>query len=189
MSSIDAIPNLNNISPAQMVSNTNVRSGLESIDIRGSSYQVFSFFVSFSFIVGLSTILAAIIAIQTYDTEVTDTNLYTLSIIVIVFIALVAVAYITYLRNIGRYIYGRIRPISLTETECSKFKRSYSEKKSIITSRQDAISKINNMTEALKIGELAKEVSNTEINNPQLQRSVVNSLLKSADNLAKNKVT
>jgi len=170
---------------AQMVSNSEVRRGLESIDIRGSSYQVMSFFISFGFLVGLATLLGSLIIIHAYDTAISRGSLYTLTVLIFLSLLFIGIAYTSYMRNIGRYIYGRIRPVSLTETECAKFKKQYQFKQDQIRAKSEIIQSIKNFSEAKKLTDLADNISRSQTVNPDLQSTVVSSLLKSAKSLTK----
>jgi glucan phosphoethanolaminetransferase (alkaline phosphatase superfamily) len=144
-----------------------------------------SFFISFGFLVGLATLLGTLIIIHAYDTAISRGSLYTLTVLMFLSLLFVGIAYTSYLRNIGRYIYGRIRPVSLTETECNKFKKHYQSKQNQLQAKSLVIESINNFREGKKMKDLADKFEKLETGNPELKKAVVSSLLKSAESLSK----
>ena len=94
------------------------RMSVGSLRKNPSNYQVFSFYISMGFLFGVSVLVGSLVAIQTEDQQMSSS---TLSILVAVNIAVSVIlffSYTTYIRNIGKYVHGRIKPIN-PEDNCA----------------------------------------------------------------------
>jgi hypothetical protein len=92
--------------------NATIRGSFASIGINGSNYAVLSSWIIVLVVFSLSAIGATLVAWQASDQDpsmspATTKNLIYLDLACIVFIG---IAYIGYLRNVGTYVYGRIKP-------------------------------------------------------------------------------
>jgi len=95
-----------------VVSNAEFRAALGSIRYNASNYQVFSFSIAFSFLLGFGILFGVLVGLQGADTNVSSNVLYGLTLVSAILIVVIFIAYTGYLRNIGKYIYGRMRPLS-----------------------------------------------------------------------------
>ena len=107
---------------ADTLTNAEFRVALGSINYNASNFQVFSFGIAFTFLVGMATLAGITVAIASADQELTEFETTTLAVITGCLLAAVFVSYSAYLRNMGKYIYGRIRPISFdpTKNDCAR---------------------------------------------------------------------
>ena len=96
------------------------RAAIGSINFNASNFQVFSFFIGFTIILGLSLIAGGLIGIGSEDQTLPQTTLNPFAIVMTVSVVFVALAYVAYLRNIGTYIYGRMKPFNFGQSpiEC-----------------------------------------------------------------------
>lgn len=90
---------------------SSIRAALKSINYNGSNYRVISFFVLMSFVIGLSFIGGTLITFQASDQDPSLTTTTTIALIITDIVALVFIflAYTTYIRNVGSYIYSRLK--------------------------------------------------------------------------------
>jgi hypothetical protein len=89
-----------------------LRNALNSINFDASSYRVLDIYIIFGFILGLSVIGGSLIVFTSSDLDPSLTEGVSRGLIVtdIIFIVIILIAYFSYLKNIGYYIYGRIKP-------------------------------------------------------------------------------
>jgi hypothetical protein len=102
------------------ISNAEYRAALGSINYNASNFQVFSFIIGITLLFGVTTLVLTLVTLQAEDQKMNKTALFTVSIIDGFFLVLIGFAYINYLRNIGKYIYGRIRPVTSSDTKCPR---------------------------------------------------------------------
>ena len=100
---------------ADSLTNSEFRVALSSINYNASNFQVFSFGIAFVLMLGLATLAGINIAIYSSDQELTDQQTIGLASFCIIIIVFVFVAYTAYMKNVGKYIFGRIRPITFDE--------------------------------------------------------------------------
>jgi len=127
---------------ADNLTNAGIRASLGSIHYNASNYQVFSFSIALTFLAALSIFVGTFVAIQTEDFNMDAATLTGIIILDFVFVGLLFLAYNAYLRNIGKYIYGRMRPIGWKpDSSCPRYSSGTTE-----PSRQrSAESMMNNM--------------------------------------------
>lgn len=103
------------------ISNAEFRAAIESLDIKAANFQVFTFWIASGLLVGLITIGVTLGIVQTQNQTMADSALLGVLIIDVLAIGALLLAYLFYLRNVGKYIYGRIRPVQFGERgfECS----------------------------------------------------------------------
>ena len=102
------------------ISNAEYRAALGSINYNASNFQVFSFIIGMTFLLGVTILVLTLVTIQTEDQTMDKNTLIAIAIADAVFLVLIAVAYLNYLRNIGKYVYGRIRPVTAIDTKCAR---------------------------------------------------------------------
>jgi hypothetical protein len=100
---------------ADTLTNAEFRVALGSINYNATNFQVFSFGIAFTFLIAMATIAGITVAITASDQELSSTETLVLTSINTAMIVALFLSYSTYLRNIGKYIYGRIRPIAFDE--------------------------------------------------------------------------
>jgi len=100
---------------ADSVTNAEVRAALGSISYNGANFQTLTSALAFGLFGTLAIIAATYISIQGSDQTMSAQTLVSLCIFDLILVVLIAIAYIYYLRNIGRYVYGRIRPVGFDE--------------------------------------------------------------------------
>jgi len=104
------------------LTNAGIRASLGSIHYNASNYQVFSFSIAITFLLAISIFVGTFVAIQTEDFNMDSTTLTGIIILDFVFVGLLFLAYNAYLRNIGKYIYGRMRPIGWKpDSSCPRY--------------------------------------------------------------------
>lgn len=104
------------------LTNSEFRAALNSIAYNASNFQVFTFTIAFSFLIGLSVIAGIFVAIQTEDQNMSQGLLLALLLVAAVLVAVMFLAYFGYLRNIGRYLYARVQPVTFGPNECAQSK-------------------------------------------------------------------
>ena len=87
-----------------------------------SNYLVLSFLISISFILGISIMIGTLVAFLHEDQNLSIGTTSILVIINFVIIIILFIAYNTYLRNIGKYVHGRMRPLTGNQEDISKCK-------------------------------------------------------------------
>lgn len=97
------------------ISNAEFRAAVESIDIRGSNFQVFTFWIAAGLLIGIVTVALTVGVIQTQDQGFPEYGVTTSLILVVLSIVAIVLAYLAYLRNMGKYVYGRVRPLNFGE--------------------------------------------------------------------------
>ena len=95
--------------------NAELRNALNSINFDASSYKVLDVYIIFAFILGLSIIGGSLIVFTSSDLDPSLTEGVSRSLIItdFIFIGVILIAYFSYLKNIGYYIYGRIKPFDV----------------------------------------------------------------------------
>jgi len=106
---------------SDIVTNAEVRAALTSINYNAANYQVLTGTIAFALLGSLTIIGASYISIQGQDQTMGSNTLVSLCIADIVFAVFIVFGYILYLRNIGRYVYGRIRPVGWTPEDKTCF--------------------------------------------------------------------
>jgi hypothetical protein len=92
--------------------NSQYRAALGSINFNASNFQVFSFIIGISILVGLSLIAGGLVGIQSEDETLQKEVLYGFAIAMMISAIFLVIAYVSYMRNIGIYIYGRMKPFN-----------------------------------------------------------------------------
>jgi len=100
---------------ADSVTNAEVRAALGSINYNGANFQTLTTWLALGLFGSLAIIAATYISIQGSDQTMGAGYLRVLCVIDLIGVGLIALCYIFYLRNIGRYVYGRIRPVGFDE--------------------------------------------------------------------------
>ena len=95
---------------ANTVKNAEYRAALGSIRYNASNFQVFTVGIASSFLLGVAVLAGTFVTIQAEDLNMPTTTLIALVITDGVFLGLLFLAYISYLRNMGMYIFGRVKP-------------------------------------------------------------------------------
>lgn len=93
-----------------VVKNAEYRAALGSIRYNASNFQVFTVSIAGSFLIGMAVLAGSFVAIQSEDQNMTSATLTGLIIADGVILGILFLAYIGYLRNIGIYIFGRVKP-------------------------------------------------------------------------------
>jgi len=93
------------------IEDANFKAALRTINFNTSNFQILTFPIAITFLLGISVLLGTLITIQSADYDITSRILAIISLLDLVFIVLLFIAYWTYIRNIGKYIMGRIFPI------------------------------------------------------------------------------
>lgn len=101
------------------------RMSVGSLRKNPSNYQVFSFYISMGFLFGISILIGTLVAIQTEDQQMTSGTLLILIYVNIVVVVILFLSYTTYLRNIGKYVHGRIKPLNPNDG-CTRSPSGYS---------------------------------------------------------------
>lgn len=94
------------------VNRAQTRMAVGSLRKNPSNYQVFSFYISMGFLFGVSILIGTLVAIQTEDQQLSSGTLSILVILNIVVAIVLFISYTAYLRNIGKYVHGRIKPLN-----------------------------------------------------------------------------
>jgi hypothetical protein len=96
------------------------RAAIGSINYNASNFQVFSFTIGVSVLFGLSLIAGGLIGINTEDETLNQDVLNAFAIVMTICLGLIVLAFTAYLRNIGTYIYGRMKPFNFGQkpVEC-----------------------------------------------------------------------
>ena len=102
------------------ISNAEYRAALGSINYNASNFQVFSFIIGMTFLAGVTILVLTLATIQAEDQTLDKNLLLGLSLADGIVLVLIGIAYLNYLRNIGKYIYGRIRPVTAIDTKCAR---------------------------------------------------------------------
>lgn len=97
---------------ADSLTNSEFRVALSSINYNASNFQVFSFGIAFVLMLGLATLAGINIAIYSSDQELSGQQTIGLASFCVIIIVFVFVAFTAYMKNVGKYVYGRIRPIT-----------------------------------------------------------------------------
>lgn len=105
---------------SEAINNAEYRAALGSINFNASNFQVFTFIIGITFLISLTFIVTSLVIIQSEDQAMPSSVLYGLGITTLIFLVLMAAMYFTYLKNIGRYIYARIRPVSTSMSACKR---------------------------------------------------------------------
>lgn len=87
------------------------RMSIGSLKKNPSNYQVFSFYITMAFIFGISILLGSLITFTTEDQNLSPSATMILVFINTAIVIILFIAYNTYLKNIGKYVYGRMKPI------------------------------------------------------------------------------
>ena len=103
-----------------LLTNAQSRAALESVDLSASNFQVLSATIALGMVVSISGIGASIAFLQASDQTTSSQQVTAFTIAEFVLVAILALVYTSYLRNIGRYIYGRIRPVTFMPSKCSR---------------------------------------------------------------------
>lgn len=109
---------------SSQVQNSEYRAALGSIHYNASNFQVFTVSIAGAFLVGMAVLAGTFVAIQNDDQNMLPATLMTIVIIDGVVLGILFFAYMGYLRNIGRYIFGRVKPSFDSEEnlkKCPKF--------------------------------------------------------------------
>ena len=97
---------------AEIFTNSQYRAALGSINFNESNFQVFSFVIGISILLGVSMIAGGLIGINSEDETLSVNVLNAFAIVMALSLAAILLAYVSYLRNIGTYIYGRMKPFN-----------------------------------------------------------------------------
>lgn len=87
------------------------RMSVGSLRKNPSNYQVFSFYITLAFLFGISILLGTLITFSTEDQNLSPSATMVLVFINTTVVIVLFIAYNTYLKNIGKYVYGRMKPI------------------------------------------------------------------------------
>jgi len=101
---------------SDIFTNAQYRAAIGSINFNGSNYQVFSFSISLMMLIGIVVILGSLVAIQSEDDLLSTKALQVFSVSALFCVAGLFIAYISYLKNIGKYIYGRMKPFDFIKS-------------------------------------------------------------------------
>jgi len=96
------------------------RAAIGSINFNASNFQVFSFIIGISILVSLSIIAGGLIGIGSEDETLQTSALYPFAIVMAISLFVISIAYLSYMRNIGTYIYGRMKPFNFDENSDMK---------------------------------------------------------------------
>lgn len=96
------------------VASAEFRAALTSIDFNASNYQVFGVAVAMTFLFGLTILVGTLVAMLVQDQDMPQEAFYAMMIADGVVCVALLLAYFAYLRNIGKYVYGRIKPVNIT---------------------------------------------------------------------------
>ena len=91
-----------------LVSNAEYRAALGSIKYNASNFQVFTFWIATLMLAGFAVLAGSLVAIQA-ETDMSSQVLTSVIAADAVFLVILALTYLSYLRNIGRYVSGRIK--------------------------------------------------------------------------------
>lgn len=101
---------MDDLTLANTVKNAEYRAALGSIRYNASNFQVFTVGIAAAFLIGSAVLAGTFVAIQSEDQNMPSATLLALIITDGVFLGLLLLAYLGYLKNIGMYIFGRIKP-------------------------------------------------------------------------------
>ena len=73
-----------------------------------------------TFLVGITILVLTFVTIQSEDQTMDKNALFGIAVADTVILVLIAIAYLNYLRNIGKYVYGRMRPVTSNDTKCAR---------------------------------------------------------------------
>lgn len=96
---------------SQVIEAAEHRAALASIDYNASNYQVLTLGIGLGLLLFMSSLAGTFVAVQAEDQNMNETVLSGIAVFEAVAIGIVFFCYIGYLRNIGHYIYSRIKPV------------------------------------------------------------------------------
>lgn len=117
------------------INNANNRMAISALRKNPANFKVFSFYISLGFIFGISVLAGSLVAIYNEDQEMSPNTLKILVFLNIATVVVLFLSYLTYIRNIGKYVYGRIKPIGDPSSKLEECKRNLDYR----TSRSDEI--------------------------------------------------
>jgi len=94
------------------LSNAEFRAALGSINYNASNYQVFTFTIAFSFLIAISVLVGSLISIGSQDQGLTSGGIITFATFDVIALVVILLTYNAYLRNVGKYVFSRVKPIS-----------------------------------------------------------------------------
>jgi len=89
----------------------NNSSAIETVGISSVRYTVMPFTLSVSFILSTVFILGFLLTLQFKDTGITKTSFIIIAVFSLLFLAVLFWAYLSFLKNVGEYVYRRTKPI------------------------------------------------------------------------------
>lgn len=92
-----------------------LRNALNSINFDATSYRVLDVYIVLAFVFGLSIIGGTLIVFTSSDLDPSLTEGVSRALIYVdmLFLLIILLAFFSYIRNIGSYIYGRIKPFDI----------------------------------------------------------------------------
>lgn len=95
------------------VNDDTFRSALETINVNATNFQVFTLGIAVLLFAGIAIVLADCVVFAAQNQSLDSNTFMALVFVNIAFVIAIVLAYMFYLRNIGRYIYSRIKPSKL----------------------------------------------------------------------------
>lgn len=102
-----------------VVTNAEYRAALGSIKYNASNFQVFTPWIALMILVGFTVLAGSFVAMQSND-NMSSGALTTTIIADALFLVILALAYLAYVRNVGRYATGRIKSSFVTPENVAK---------------------------------------------------------------------
>lgn len=98
---------------ADRIQTAQVQAAVTTVNVTPINYQVFTAMVGLTILGSLGILIAILITMQLQNQTMDGTLFITLVWVDVVFVVLFLVAYLFYLRNIGKYVFSRIKPAIL----------------------------------------------------------------------------
>ena len=91
------------------ISAANIAAAISTVDLSPANFQVYTSGIAIATLFSIFFVLGTLIVIVSLNQTMNGTTFMGLVIANIVFVVLFFLAYVAYLRNIGKYVYSRIK--------------------------------------------------------------------------------
>jgi len=110
--------------PSVNVNQAQIVSAFNSIQKNGSQYATLTFYIAVLMAVTIIVIFVSLVVLQIRDQAMAKNDAVALLAVAIAATILLLFTYFAYLRNIGQYVYSRIRPVAIDRNVCQEYKDS-----------------------------------------------------------------
>jgi len=104
------------------VGEAQIVSAFNSIQKNGSQYSTLTFYIALLMVIALIALFILLFVLQLQDQSIPNFDTYVICALGFFGIVVLWFSYFGYLRNIGLYVYSRVKPVAVDRNLCQEYK-------------------------------------------------------------------